>query len=204
MPQAAKFELGEYVMLAEADLNFTILLTITGMAFIVGLYFDLRTQRIPNAFCLLVTVIGIASQGYFNQWQGIINALLGLGLAFIVLFPVFVIKALGAGDVKFMMAIGTLLGPQLLSWSILYAIIAGAITSLSFAIYKTGWHGFKATATRYYHCLYLNRYFKPAAGEAAGIRVPYAPALALGWIWACSQNDDVLWTMSNVRYALFS
>ena len=41
------------------------------------------------------------------------------------------------------------------------------------------------------HCFYCRHYFKPEADEAAGQRVPYAPALAIGWIWACSLNQEI-------------
>lgn len=191
-------------MLAESDFNLAITLAISALAFVIALYFDLRFQRIPNLFCLFMVVLGLSLQLYLYQLNGLLNAFLGLGLAFILLFPAFLIKAIGAGDVKLMMAIGTITGYQLLIWSIVYAVIAGVITSIIYAIYKTGWTGFKATLVRYYHCFYLKQYFKPSTGEAAALRVPYAPALAIGWLWACSQNDEVLWAISNVRYAIFS
>lgn len=186
------------------DKNILLVLTISATAFMFALYYDLRYKRIPNRLCLFVLILGVITQMYFFQLQGLTNALLGGGVAFILLFPIFLIKALGAGDVKLMIAIGTLVGPYLLAWSIAYAIVFGAITSVLLAFYKTGWKGIKATVVRYYHCLYLKQYFEPNNGEAASLRVPYAPALALGWLWACSQSDEVLWAISNVRYAMFS
>ena len=191
-------------MLTENDINLAIVWGISLLAFVIALYFDLRFQRIPNQFCLIVVVIGFSLQLYLHQIDGLLNAFLGLSLAFIILFPAFLIKAIGAGDVKLMMAIGTITGYQLIIWSIVYAVIVGALSSVLLAFYKTGWQGLKSTLIRYYQCFYLKQYFKPSEGEAASFRVPYAPALALGWLWACSQNDEILWTISNLRYAMSS
>lgn len=191
-------------MLSEADLSVLVVLTVVLIAFIVSLYFDLRFQRIPNLLCLSVFFIGIGIQFYFNQFSGVLNGLLGSGLAILILFPLFYFKALGGGDVKLMIAVGMLLGPTQLVWSVAFATICGALTSLLLSIKNAGINGIKETIKRYYQCFYLQQYFKPSAGEAAALRVPYAPALALGWIWACSVNDDVLWAISNFRYTFIS
>lgn len=191
-------------MLAETDIGLLVILTVVLVAFLVSLYFDLRFQRIPNLLCLTVFFIGVCVQFYFNQLSGVYTGLLGSGLAILLLFPLFYFKALGAGDVKLMIAVGMLIGPTQLAWSVAFATICGGITSLLLAITKTGLSGIAATIKRYYQCFYLQQYFKPSVGEAAALRVPYAPALALGWLWACSLNEDVLWAISNFRYIFIS
>lgn len=191
-------------MLLETELNLAIILVVSTITFIIALYFDLRFQRIPNLFCLIACIFGVCVQIYLYKLLGLQAALLGGGLAFTLLFPAFLIKAIGAGDVKLMMAVGVLTGPEIIAWSIGYAIIFGSLTSIVLATYHTGLQGLKATFVRYYQCFYLKQYFKPSLGEAASLRVPYAPALALGWLWACIQNDEILWAISNIRYAIFS
>ncbi|WP_405054160.1 A24 family peptidase [Thalassotalea psychrophila] len=181
-----------------------ILLGIIALAFFLALYFDLRIQKIPNILCLYVVAIGFTVQFMFFGWAGGLNGLLGLLTAFIILFPAFYFKVLGAGDVKLMMAVGVITGPELIAWSVAYATIAGGVTSLVLVLYKTGWQGVKATLVRYYQCFYVKKYFKPSAGEAAALRVPYAPALAIGWLWACSQNEEILFAISTFRYQFFS
>ncbi len=168
----------------------------------LAIYYDLRFHKIPNKLCLLLASIGICSQVYFNGFQGLSDGVMGFILAFILLFPLFAIKALGGGDVKLMMAIGFLLGPSLLMWNLAYAIVLGGLTTLLLCFKETGVVGIKKTIVRYYQCFYLRKYFKPSQGEAAALRVPYAPALALGWIWACSQNQDVAWAVMNAKQAL--
>lgn len=169
-------------------------LTIFSVTFIVfasALYTDLRCHRIANSLCLVALLSGLIIQSYFGQWQGLLDALLGAGLAFLLLLPVYYFRILGAGDVKLMMAVGALSGPMLLGWSLAYGIMFGGITSLLIAAYHVGWSGIKNTLVRYYQCLYIRHYFKPETGEAAALRVPYAPALVLGWLCACYFNSEL-------------
>ncbi|MDO6678127.1 peptidase A24 [Shewanella sp. 10N.286.52.C2] len=166
-------------------------LCLAGLFFLIAIASDLATQRIPNLLCLIAIFTGFAINGYYAQLNGLLLASFGFGLAFLMLFPVFVIRVLGAGDVKLMMGIGALMGPELLLWSILYGIVAGSITSLLLVVWRTGLAGLAKTLKRYWDCIYCKTYFKPEMGEAAGQKVPYAPALAIGWAVACSINYDL-------------
>jgi len=166
-------------------------LTVTSIVFCCALVTDLCHQRIPNKLCLLALLFGLALQTGFGQWQGLLIACYGAGLALLLLLPAFYFRLLGAGDVKLMVGVGALVGPQLLIWSLAYGIIFGVVTSILLATVKVGWPGIKETAIRYYHCFYLREYFKPDINEAAAQRVPYAPALALGWLLACYLNPQV-------------
>ncbi|WP_169303135.1 A24 family peptidase [Thalassotalea mangrovi] len=174
----------------------------TLLIFLIALTSDLRTQRIPNVFCLAVFAIGILIQALQSGWNGLGSALLGSLVACTLLLPAFMIRALGAGDVKLMIAVGTFTGPWLILWSILYAVIAGVITCIVLAAWKTGLSGLKKTASRYYQIIILRHYLKPEPSEAASLRVPYAPALAIGWLWACSHNSDIQWAISSFRYSI--
>ncbi|WNC67659.1 A24 family peptidase [Thalassotalea nanhaiensis] len=191
-------------MILDASTSLVIMLLIAIVCLVIALYFDLKYQKIPNSLCLVFIFIALVLQLLFYRLQGGLDLLFGVVLAFILLFPAFYIKALGGGDVKLMMAIGALCGPLLIAWSIAYAIIFGGIISIFLGINKSGWAGLKQTLIRYYHCFYLKQYFKPSTGEVAELRVPYAPALALGWIWACSQSDEVMLAISTFRYQFFS
>ena len=108
---------------------------------------DTRTRKIPNwlnALTAIVMIAGLVLTGihHSNPWlvvagHGLGGLLLPLGL----LAPLFIIRALGAGDIKLMMALGILWGP----WSALYhtlfmALAGGLIAGLVFA-YHVGWQG---------------------------------------------------------------
>jgi prepilin peptidase CpaA len=157
----------------------------------VALYLDLRYQRIPNQLCLVALLSGIIINTYSGALEGLLMALSGAAIAMIILLPAYIFRFLGAGDVKLMIGIGALSGPLIITWSIAYAIIFGAFTSLLIATKKVGWNGVKTTFSRYFDCVSVGHYFKPETGEAAAMKVPYAPALTLGWLLANYLNLDV-------------
>lgn len=173
----------------EYALLITVILALVMLS--ASLYFDLRYQRIPNKLCLIALVTGLILNTFFYTWQGLSQSLLGAGLALIILLPAYKFRLLGAGDVKIMIAIGTISGPLIIGWSIAYAIIFGAITSILLALKAVGLRGMKLTASRYLHSFYLRQYFKPESGDMGAVKVPYAPALTLGWILATYNHQDI-------------
>ncbi|WP_159459894.1 MULTISPECIES: A24 family peptidase [Colwellia] len=158
------------------------MLLITLLLLLSALYFDLRYQRIPNKLCLAGLLAALALQAYSNQWYGLGQALLGAGLAMALLLPAFYFRYLGAGDVKLMIAVGAFSGPTLLFWSVVYGIIFGIFTSFFLAIYKVGWSGLLKMTSQ----AFINKSEKQSA-----VLVPYAPALALGWLFACYLSPEI-------------
>jgi prepilin peptidase CpaA len=184
------------------DLSLMIKLSVIFLVFLIALYFDLKYQRIPNWLCAITLVTGFIVQSYFSGWAGLLSAFIGAGLALLILFPAFALKMLGAGDVKLMVAIGSFLDIKFLLWSIIYAVIAGGLSSLCLALYRLGWQPFKEIVLHYFRCLYLRQFIRASNQQFLKLKVPYAPALLIGWLWACSQNSDVLWLISNFSYQL--
>ena len=77
---------------------------------IIGGWMDLRTRRIPNWLNLSGVILGIGLNALFSHEKGFKLAITGLGLALLIYVPLYLIRAMGAGDVKFMAAIGALVG----------------------------------------------------------------------------------------------
>ena len=175
-----------------------------GIVFILAISIDLSTEKIPNWLTFSALFCGFAINTYFAQLNGVLVSFLGFALAFAILFPTFMLKILGAGDIKLMMGIGAFMGPQLLFTSVIYGIIAGTLTSIILVISKTGVQGLYQTFKRYKDCIVLGHYFKPEANEAAGQRVAYAPALGIGWLFACILNPHINATFSSFSENLFS
>ena len=129
-----------------------------------AIWIDTRTHRIPNPLVMATLLVACAVQIGRNGAVGLAAAFGGaiVGLAF--LLPLHRTGAMGAGDVKFMAALGALLGPRA-------AILAGALTliagaGLGLAIVMWG-----------------SRPAAPAqgdAGSALATRIPYAAAIVSG------------------------
>ena len=62
-------------------------------------------DRIPNGFVLLGTAIGIAAS--FLSGRGLLDTLASMFIAFLLMYPLFMIGALGAGDVKLLILVGS-------------------------------------------------------------------------------------------------
>jgi prepilin peptidase CpaA len=81
---------------------------------------DLRSRSIPNWLTLGGVTAGVAAQIIFGGWAGARAAALGFGLAMLVYLPLFMLRAIGGGDVKLMAAIGAAAGPQ--NWLAIFLI----------------------------------------------------------------------------------
>jgi prepilin peptidase CpaA len=173
-----------------------LLLINTLVLLLSALYLDLRYQRIPNKLCLFAFVVALVLQGVTSQWHGIAQALLGAGLALLLLLPAYALRWLGAGDVKLMIAVGAFSGPEILWWSVIYGIMFGTISSLILAFYKVGWAGMKKRMKRHFVHAGINADVKTDVdseinGQTQALQVPYAPALASGWLMACYLDPKI-------------
>ena len=72
--------------------------------------FDLRERRIPNVLVFPAMILGIALHALDSGLSGSLLALKGIGLGFGLLLIPYLVKGMKAGDVKFVMAIGSFLG----------------------------------------------------------------------------------------------
>ncbi len=97
---------------------------------IIGGWMDLRTRRIPNWLNLSGVILGIGLNTLFSQEKGFKLAITGLGLALLIYVPLYLIRAMGAGDVKFMAAVGALAGSENWLGVFFTTAILGGIASL--------------------------------------------------------------------------
>ncbi len=77
----------------------------------IAAVYDIRFRRIPNWLVLTGLVLGVALNTFLFKWSGVRASLLGIGLAFLIYFPLYLLRGMGAGDVKLMAAIGAIVGP---------------------------------------------------------------------------------------------
>jgi prepilin peptidase CpaA len=90
--------------------------------------YDMRWRRIPNWLNLTGVLAGLALNTALFGWEGLRLAGMGIGLAMLVYFPLYIVRGMGAGDVKLMAAVGALVGPGTwLGIFILTAILGAAI-----------------------------------------------------------------------------
>ena len=76
----------------------------------IAAVYDVRFRRIPNWLVLTGLVLGLGLNSYLFQWTGARASLLGICLAFGIYFPLYMLRGMGAGDVKLMAAVGAIVG----------------------------------------------------------------------------------------------
>jgi len=114
-----------------------ILQAVLAAVVIIAAVFDVRTRRIPNWLNLFGVLAGLLLNWFLNvdkyNWR---SALMGLGLAFLIYFPLYLLRGMGAGDVKLMAAVGALVGPA--NWFAIFVLsnILGAAAAVVLLLSK--------------------------------------------------------------------
>jgi len=98
---------------------------------------DWRSRRIPNWLTVPGLLSGIILHAVLDGWHGVRFSLEGAGLALILLLPLVLLRALGAGDWKLRGAVGAFLGPILFLYVLVGSIFASGIMAV-IQMYRVG------------------------------------------------------------------
>lgn len=91
--------------------------------------YDLRERRIPNELVLACGVVGLATGVVRAGGAGLADSAISMILGAAVLFPVFALGWIGAGDAKLAGALGAWLGSALLPCFLAATVVAGGALS---------------------------------------------------------------------------
>jgi prepilin peptidase CpaA len=160
----------------------------------LAVWSDVRTRRIPNALVFGGALLGLVLNTVYAPGDGLfiapfgglglLWAVAGLGAGLALLLPMYILRTLGAGDVKMMAMVGAFVGPQAVAGCTVMTLLAGGVLALAVAAasgrlrpllrntYQMGLHAF-------FRSLGGERVHIEAPAEASG-RLPYAVAIAAG------------------------
>ena len=151
-------------------------------AALAGAAIDARTGRLPNSLTFGVAAAGlvIAATGLRTITPGL--AVLGALVGLILLMPGYLFGGTGAGDLKFLAAFGTWLGPRDVMLAFVVSAIAGGALAMVHAR-RRGRVGI--TLRRTAGLLTASEHVKHEIdAAAAATRFAYGPAIALGAVAA--------------------
>lgn len=157
----------------------------------LAIRWDLLEHRIPNALCGPALLAGVTlnalSDGVPGLWLAISGALAGLA----VFLPLYLLKGMGAGDVKLMAAVGSFVGPLDAAWAAAMTLALGALIALGIVVRRR----FLSRPARLEAVLADNTSLTPTpAASLRKERFPYAVAIAGGTIlcmWYQGQLDPL-------------
>lgn len=148
---------------------------------------DIRTRRIPNALTFGSAATALLFHGATGGLPGLGQAVGGWSVGLALFLPVFLLRGLGAGDVKLLAALGAWLGPSLALWTGLYTAIAGGALALVVALS----HGYLRKAFQnifvvltHWRVIGVRPIASLSLEQAEGPRLAYAVPIALGLLVA--------------------
>lgn len=118
-----------------ADVRWAVLLALLACAATI----DCRTYRIPNWLTgagLLAGVVLSAIHGE-RPAQDVLLSLGGAATGFAVLLPLYLLRTLGAGDVKLMAMVGAFLGVQDTLWALVFVFATGGLVAIGYAAFRS-------------------------------------------------------------------
>lgn len=157
---------------------------------------DIKDHRIANRVVLAGVIMGLMFNAFippgdgFNSpapgglgWWG---SLTGIGMGMVVLLPFYLLRAMGAGDVKLMGMVGAFLGPGQVLGALLGTFLVGGIMSLMIAL-RADAIGRLLGNVKF---MLLGGAVKMSAGQAPLMndlnqsvgKLPYAVAIAVGTV----------------------
>jgi len=156
-----------------------------GILTLVAAGYDIRYRRIPNWLVLAGIVTGFAWNLYSSGWSGLGHAAAGLGLGFALYFPLYLLRARGAGDVKLLAAVGAIVGPGNCFWVfILTALLGGVIAMVVLLLRGRVRHTFFNLSFIMSDLAKLRAPYKSSdeldVTTAKGMRLPHGAMIAVG------------------------
>ncbi len=152
---------------------------------------DFRSRRIPNKLILLGLALAVVVQAISTNTEsaslagrGWWSALLGLFTGSLLLMPLHLLRAMGAGDVKLMAMVGAFIGAPAVVTATLYTLLAGGVLSLVFML----GHGVAAQTLSNLRYMLFDWAQRAQGGQGVRLpplqttaaRLPYALAIAVG------------------------
>jgi prepilin peptidase CpaA len=153
----------------------------------LAVVWDLRQGRIPNRLTYAAISLGLGVRLILGGWRsasdGVTAGLVGGG----VFFLLFLVRGMGAGDVKLMTAIGMWAGLRQLVVILMVTALAGGVLAVGYMVARKRGLGTLrniGALLRFHVVTGLSPHPEINLENPQAIRIPYALAIAAGTFYA--------------------
>lgn len=158
-------------------------------------WFDIRSRRIPNWWSFLAVIGGGLVRAYSGETEsGLLSYAVGILFGLAVFVPFFVIRVLGAGDVKMIAFLLGYLGFSAGIRVIVLGFMTGALWGLVKMILQHSFWRRMMILKEYIECLLITKktmpYYQAERDECEGV-IPFAVCLLLGFLEHYLLNDYI-------------
>lgn len=173
-------------MLGEISREISLLSILVMIVASIALVTDLLFRKIPNVLTFTTMVIGCALAFCEHSWKGLGFHFLAVILGLALYLGIYLAKALGAGDVKLLMAFGALMGPKGVLDIGFLAIFIGAIMAVMILISRGRIAEFLHKMIRFVYA-----FEKPQVDHK--LKMPFGVALSLAAVFTVLYHPLESW-----------
>ncbi len=103
---------------------------------IVGGLYDLRTRRIPNWFTFPAMAAGLLLHGVLDGERGLVSAALAGVAMLAIMLPFVLMRGMGMGDLKLLIATGISAGMRKCLWVMFFTVLINGAIAVMLALRK--------------------------------------------------------------------
>lgn len=133
---------------------------------------DLICGKIFNAITVPFALVGLSLRLYRTGSDGLLTAALAIAVAFVLFYPLYLLKVFGAADVKLLMAVGAWSDARAVIFLGISAILIGATVGVVVLWKKSGARGGFQSVLQHLR-------LRPERS----VRMPFAPAFLCGFLF---------------------
>jgi prepilin peptidase CpaA len=153
------------------------------IAALLGAYFDVTSARIPNRLTYAAMLTALLLRLGLLGWRSCLEGLAGLLVCGGLFFVLFMIHAMGGGDVKMMAAVGAWVGLRNSGTALIVCALAGGLIALGYVVvlrrYRTTLTNL-VSLVRFHSMRGAQQHPELNLSNAGAVRMPYGVAIAAG------------------------
>ena len=151
-------------------------------------YTDVRSYRIPN----WLTGFGVVAGLLLSMWNvkaplhELLSAFGGIAVGLFVLLPLYLVRMMGAGDVKLMAMVGAFLGLPGTLYALAFVLVTGGLVAIAYALARRVgrqvFENLKQITTSMALAAMTGARTNGLAGIQSAGRIPYGVSICLGTV----------------------